>query len=105
MATGIGIIESGFIYSGLFGHFAATAAAARVLRLSPEETVNAMGIAYSQAGGTHQVTRDGAMTKRMQPGLGARSALPSIAMSRAGIRGATNIFEREIGRASCRERV
>src|SRR3546814_3702676 len=86
MATGIGIIESGFIYSGLFGHFAATAAAARVLRLSPEETVNAMGIAYSQAGGTHQVTRDGAMTKRMQPGFGARSALLSIAMSRAGIR-------------------
>src|SRR3546814_12893432 len=32
MATGIGINESGFIYSGLFGHFAATAAAARVLR-------------------------------------------------------------------------
>src|SRR3546814_3282591 len=48
MATGIGIIASGFIYSGLFGHFAATAAAARVLRLSPEATVNAMGIAYSQ---------------------------------------------------------
>src|SRR3546814_14545459 len=52
-----------------------------------------MGIAYSQAGGTHQVTRDGAMTKRMQPGFGARSALLSIAMSRAGIRGAQNIFE------------
>src|SRR3546814_20529130 len=51
-----------------------------------------MGIAYSQAGGTHQVTRDGAMTKRMQPGFGARSALLSIAMSRAGIRGAQNIF-------------
>src|SRR3546814_18867061 len=30
MATGNGIIESGFIYSGLFGHFAATAAPARV---------------------------------------------------------------------------
>src|SRR3546814_6802489 len=33
------------------------------------------------------------MTKRMQPGFGARSALLSIAMSRAGIRGAQNIFE------------
>lgn len=97
MATRIGIIESGFIYSGLFGHFAATAAAARVLRLSPAETVNAMGIAYSQAGGTHQVTRDGATTKRMQPGFGARSALLSIAMSQAGIRGAQNIFEGEDG--------
>lgn len=97
MATRIGIIESGFIYSGLFGHFAATAAAARVLRLSPAETVNAMGIAYSQAGGTHQVTRDGATTKRMQPGFAARSALLSIAMSQAGIRGAQKVFEGEDG--------
>jgi 2-methylcitrate dehydratase PrpD len=97
MATRIGIIESGFIYSGLFGHFAATAAAARVLRLTPAETVNAMGIAYSQAGGTHQVTRDGATTKRMQPGFGARSALLSIAMSQAGIRGAQKVFEGEDG--------
>lgn len=93
MATRIGLIQAGFIYSALFSCFAAAAAAARVLRLSEEQTINAIGIAYTQASGTHQVTRDGALTKRMQPGFGARAALTAVAMARKGIRGAQNVFE------------
>lgn len=97
MATKIGLIESGFIYSSLFGYFGATAAAARILNFSPADTVNALGIAFTQAAGTHQVTRDAALTKRMQPGFAARAALTSVAMSRAGIRGAQKTFEGEDG--------
>ncbi len=97
MGTTIGIIESGFIYSALLGHFAATAAAARVMGFDREQTHNALGVAYSQAAGTHQVTRDAALTKRMQPGFAAKTALISVAMTRAGIRGARNIFEGEDG--------
>jgi 2-methylcitrate dehydratase PrpD len=93
VATTIGIIESGFIYTSLFGHFAATAAAARVMGFDREQTVNAIGIAYSQAAGSHQVTRDAALTKRMQPGFAAKTALISVALTRAGIRGARNTFE------------
>jgi 2-methylcitrate dehydratase PrpD len=93
VATKIGIIDSGFIYSALFGYFAATAAAARVLRLDPDQTTNALGIAYSQAAGTHQVTRDAALTKRMQPGFAAKAALISVQMTQRGIRGAQNTFE------------
>jgi 2-methylcitrate dehydratase PrpD len=93
VATTIGIIESGFIYTSLFGHFAATAAAARVMGFNAEQTVNALGIAYSQAAGTHQVTRDAALTKRIQPGFAAKTALISVAMARAGIRGARETFE------------
>ncbi len=93
MATKIGLIQAGFIYSALFSYFGATAAAARILRLSREDTINALGIAYTQASGTHQVTRDGAITKRMQPGFGARAALTAVAMARKGIRGAQNVFE------------
>jgi 2-methylcitrate dehydratase PrpD len=93
MATRIGIMQAGFIYSALFSGFAAAAAASRILRLSPQETINALGIAYSQAAGTHQVTRDGALTKRMQPGFGARAGLTAVAMARKGIRGAQRIFE------------
>jgi 2-methylcitrate dehydratase PrpD len=96
-ATTIGIIESGFIYTSLFGYFGATAAAARVLGLSAEETQNALGIAFSQTAGTHQVTRDAALTKRMQPGLAAKAALLSVQLTRAGIRGAQNVFEGEDG--------
>jgi 2-methylcitrate dehydratase PrpD len=93
VATRIGLIQAGFIYSALFSYFAATAAAARVLRMSPRQTHDAIGIAYSQAAGTHQVTRDGALTKRMQPGFGARAALTSVAMARKGVRGAQRVFE------------
>jgi 2-methylcitrate dehydratase PrpD len=97
IATRIGLIKAGFIYSSLFSYFAAAAAAARVLRLTPEQTVNAIGIAFTQAAGTHQVTRDGALTKRMQPGFGARAGLTAVAMALKGIRGAQRTFEGEDG--------
>jgi 2-methylcitrate dehydratase PrpD len=93
MATTIGIIESGFIYTSLFGYFGATAAAARVLGLDARQTVNALGIAYSQAAGTHQVTRDAALTKRMQPGFAAKAALMSVQLAQRDIRGAQNVFD------------
>lgn len=93
VATTVGIIESGYMYTSLFGHFAATAAAARVMRLDAAQTQNALGIAYSQASGNHQVTRDAAITKRIQPGFAAKTGLISVAMSKIGIRGAQRSFE------------
>lgn len=97
VATQIGLIESGFIYSSLLGYFGATVAAAKVLKFSPQQMVNAIGIAFTQAAGTHQVTRDAAMTKRMQPGFAARAAVTSVAMSKAGIRGAQRSIEGQDG--------
>jgi len=93
MATQMGIIESGFIYTSLFGHFAATVAAGRVLGLGVPEMVNALGIVYSQVAGNHQVTRDGALTKRMQPGFAAQAALVSVQLAQRGVRGAQATFE------------
>jgi 2-methylcitrate dehydratase PrpD len=93
VATRIGIIESGFIYTPLFGHFAATIAAGRVLGLDVTQMVNALGIVYSLVAGNHQVTRDGALTKRMQPGFAAKSALVSVQLARRNVRGAQETFE------------
>lgn len=93
LATTVGIIESGFIYSSLFGYFAAAAAAARVAGLDAAAIQNAMGIAYSQAAGTHQVTRDSALTKRMQPGLAANAGVMAVQLAQRGIRGAQNVFD------------
>ena len=92
-AATAGPIDLGLMYTSLFGHFAATAAAARVMRFDRDQTVNALGIAYSQAAGTHQVTRDAATTKRIQPGFAAKTALISTAMAKIGIRGVINTFE------------
>ncbi len=93
VATRIGIIESGFIYTPLFGHFAATIAAGRVLGLEVTQMVNALGIVYSLVAGNHQVTRDGALTKRMQPGFAAQSALVSVQLAQRNVRGAQATFE------------
>ena len=93
VATRIGIVESGFIYTPLFGYFAATVAAGRVLGLDATQMVNALGIAYSQVSGNHQVTRDGAHTKRMQPGFAAMGALLSVQLAQRNVRGAQATFE------------
>jgi 2-methylcitrate dehydratase PrpD len=93
VATRVGIIESGFMYTPLFGYFAATVAASRILGLNESQTVNALGIAYSQVSGNHQVTRDAALTKRMQPGFAAMSALLSVQLAQRGVRGAQATFE------------
>jgi 2-methylcitrate dehydratase PrpD len=93
VATRIGIIESGFIYSSLFGYFGAAAAAARVLGFDAARMLNTLGIAYSQAAGTHQVTRDAALTKRMQPGFAARAAIVAAELARRDVRGAQAVFE------------
>ncbi|VTU24906.1 MmgE/PrpD family protein [Variovorax sp. PBL-E5] len=97
VATRIGIVESGYMYTSLFGHFAATVAAGRVLGLDQAQMVNAIGIAYSQVAGNHQVTRDGALTKRMQPGFAAKSALMSVQLAQRKVRGAQATFEGEDG--------
>lgn len=97
VATNIGVIDAGFIFTSLMGYFGATAAASRISGLDEEQTHNALGITYSQAAGGHQVTRDAAWTKRIQPGFAARAALTSVAMTRKGVRGARSIFEGEDG--------
>lgn len=93
VSTTLGIISTGYMYTSLYGHFAATAAAARAMRLDAQQTMNALGIAYSQAAGNHQVTRDAALTKRMQPGFAAKTGLLSAQLSLKGIRGAQRSFE------------
>jgi len=93
VATRIGIIDSGFIYTSLFGYFAATVAAGRVLGLDAAQMVNALGIVYSQVAGNHQVTRDGALTKRMQPGFAAKAAVVSVQLAQRKVRGVQATFE------------
>lgn len=64
-----------------------------MLGLDVAQTVDALGIVYSQVAGNHQVTRDGALTKRMQPGFAAKAALVSVQLARRGVHGAQATFE------------
>ncbi len=79
------------------GSFGAAAGAAKVLGGGRREIENAIGIVYAQTSGNAQCIIDGGLTKRMQPGFAARSAVLSAGLGARGVTGATNIFEGEYG--------
>lgn len=97
LASTVGIVESGWIFTTVLGIFGATAAAGRVLGLTPEEMLNAFGIAYSQAAGNYQAITDSSWTKRMQTGFSSRSAVTSAMLAKKGVVGAKNVFEGKYG--------
>ena len=72
-------------------------AAARLLHLDHTMTVHAMGIAYAQAAGNRQALLDMTLTKRLQPGFAARSALWAVELARNGISGPHRAFEGKAG--------
>ncbi len=91
------LIESGWHPAPLFGYLGAAAMAGKLLRLEPEKLLNAIGIAYHQCSGNSQAVDDGALTKRMGPGLAARAGIVSALMAEKGITGAHNILEGKYG--------
>lgn len=84
-------------HSAVCGYFGSTLASSKILGLNERETLNALGIAYSQVGGTLQCLVDTALVKRMQPAFAARGGVFSAMLAKQGITGAKGIFEGEYG--------
>ncbi|MBR0164950.1 MAG: MmgE/PrpD family protein [Lachnospiraceae bacterium] len=97
LATTVGIVECGWVYTPLFGIYGGVAAAGRVLGLNQDEMLNAFGIAYGQTAGNYQAITDSAWTKRMQPGFASRAAVEACELAREGVIGAHNVFEGKYG--------
>jgi len=55
--------------------------------------VNALGIAGSRTGGSWAFAADGAMTKRIHPGLAARDGIVSACLAKNGITGPHQVLE------------
>ena len=87
LATRLNLVEGGWIYTALFGHFGATLAAARIIDHRPDVLRNAFGIVYCLASGNHQSTREGAPTKHVQPGFAAANAITAALMASGGLDG------------------
>jgi len=83
--------------AAVYSVFGAAATASKILQLNEEETINTFGIAYSQTGGTFQSNIDGALVKRMQPGLNARGAVMGSFMAKRGISGPQDVLEGRCG--------
>jgi 2-methylcitrate dehydratase PrpD len=74
--------DGGWHATGALGALGATAAAAHLMRLSPEQIRNAIGVAVSEASGV--VRNFGTMTKPLHAGLAAQAGVQAAGLAAAG---------------------
>jgi len=96
-AHGGAVHARGFHPTATTGIFGATAAGARLLGYTPEQTANALGLNVSQSAGSLQFLANGSWNKRFHTGLTAHNAIVSLVMARHGYVGATEPIEGEAG--------
>jgi 2-methylcitrate dehydratase PrpD len=89
-------IGQGWHSGATLGVFSAACGAAAALRLDPEQTVHAIGIAGTQSAGL-MAAQYGAMVKRMHAGRSAQSGYYGAILARRGYTGIRNVFESEYG--------
>ena len=83
----------GFHPTGTCGVFGAAAAAGRILGLSEDALVRALGIAGTQAAGLEEWKTDGSWIKRLHPGKSAEAGVLSALMAQGGYTGPATIVE------------
>lgn len=82
-----------FHTTGTAGTIAAAAAVGNLLRLSPEQMLDAFGSAGTQAAGLWQFLRDAADSKQLHAAKAAADGLLSAYLAKEGFTGAKCIFE------------
>ncbi len=85
--------ELGFHPTSTCGVFGAAVTAAKLLHLSEEQMLSAVGIAGSMAAGSLEFLADGTWTKRLHPGLAAQNGILAANLAAEGFRGPTTILE------------
>jgi 2-methylcitrate dehydratase PrpD len=78
---------NGFDPTGVVGVFAAAAGAARILRLTPDQTLHALALAFNRAGASFQSNVDGSLAVRLIQGWVAESGITCALLAREGITG------------------
>jgi 2-methylcitrate dehydratase PrpD len=89
--------DRGWHRTAAIGVFGATAAASKLIGLTPQQMLHAFGIAYSHAAGNRQCILDGALTKRMQAGQAASAGVFSAVLARTGFTGVRRVFDGRFG--------
>jgi 2-methylcitrate dehydratase PrpD len=82
-----------FHTTGTVGTFGAAAAAAKLLRLTVDQTVHAFGTAGTQAAGLWEFIENGSMSKHLHAGKAAWNGVFSAIAAARGITGADTILE------------
>ncbi len=87
------IHKAGFHPTSVLGAMAATLGVSVALGLDRKQTVDALGIAGSMAGGIIEYLAEGAWTKRLHAGWAARVGLHAARIGREGFLGPRTVFE------------
>src|SRR5882757_8272248 len=87
------IHKAGFHPTSVLGAMAATLGVSAALGLDRKQTVVALGIAGSMAGGIIEYLAEGAWTKRLHAGWAARIGLHAARIGREGFIGPRTVFE------------
>jgi 2-methylcitrate dehydratase PrpD len=83
----------GFHMTPTCGVFGAAITSAKLLGLTAEQTLAAVGIAGSMAAGSMEFLADGAWTKRIHPGLAAQNGIHAALLADEGFTGPRRILE------------
>ncbi len=90
-------LSAGWHPTTLFGFLGAAAMSGKIFKLDEERMINALGLAYHQCGGAGSGVADGALAKRMGPGLAAKAGMTSALMAERGITGERDPLEGRTG--------
>ncbi len=93
--------ENPWSSTAVLGYFGASAAVAKLLGLDADGIENAMGIAYTAASGNRQSIYEGVVTKALQMGETAKSAVLAGLLSQRGIHGPRDAVEGRAGLFNC----
>ena len=87
------IHKAGFHPTSVLGTMGAALAAAKAMGLDRRQTVDALGIAGSMAGGIIEYLAEGAWTKRMHPGWAAKAGITAARLGQTGFLGPRTVLE------------
>lgn len=90
---GDNVHKYGWHLTTLNGFMTAAAVAAKILGLTEDEIINAIGIGYHQSSGNGQAVKDGVLTKRLGPGFAVRGGIQAAMLAQKGVTGARNSME------------
>ncbi|MEQ4680559.1 MmgE/PrpD family protein [Providencia rettgeri] len=93
LASHSGFHLRGFHSTAIAGIFGATACAASLLKLTREQTVNALGLTGSQASGVAEYLTNSSSAKCFHAGWAAQSGIIAACLAKGGMTGPETIFE------------
>ncbi len=89
--------QKGWHVTGTAGTFGAAAACAKLMKLTEEQTINALGMAGTQSSGLWAFLEDGASCKKLHPARAAVNGFVAALMAQAGMTGPEHILDAKDG--------